>query len=387
MNKLEYYDVYMGCDPEFFFSKKGEVVGAERVLSKDGIIYDQKKARAEGRYTYDGGIYTDRPNSKIVIDGVQAELNPRYNACRANLGNEIGACFRELYEQIRGDKNLNVDFTPVVEISKKELESLSIKSRVFGCAPSMNIHTASKSKISVDPSVYRFRSAGGHIHLGLFEDRNSYDLKKKLEINKILMETFNPNRLVPILDIILGNTCVLIDRNELAKERRKVYGKAGEYRLPPYGLEYRTLSNFWLQSYQLMSFVMGLARMGYLIVFNTLRSETDHYEKYILNLVNEDEITEAINNNDFDLAYSNFKKIEKVLVEIGDSCNYKYPINSFTIKEFHHFIKKGVNYWFKTNPLEHWMKLPEGHETGWEAFCKNVVKKDMDTNGLVEEPI
>jgi hypothetical protein len=197
------------------------------------------------------------------------------------------------------------------------------------------------------------------------------------------MEGFNPKNLVPLLDILLGNTCVLIDRNEFAVERRKVYGRAGEYRTPKHGLEYRTLSNFWLINYQMMSFVFGMARFAYIITVNDLVYPEKKYGKYILSLVDQEDVIEAINNNDFDLAYKNFKKVEDVIVELA-GCQYtgRYPLNATTIKEFHHFVKKGLKYWFKNDPMQHWVKHPDKeiveNRYGWESFATNTVRVDMN---------
>jgi len=376
------FTLYLGCDPEFFFSKKGEVFGAEKVLPKDGLVYDKAKTQAEGRFVRDNSEKREGETSKIVIDGVQAEINPRQATCREYLSYEIASCFRELYHTIKDDKTLDVNFSAVMEVGQKEFDSLSDKSKKFGCAPSENIHTGGKSKISVDPTVYKFRSAGGHIHLGHYKygswsnDGKSFSA---VEFNKILMEGFNPKKLVPLLDILLGNTCVLIDRNEFAVERRKVYGRAGEYRTPKHGLEYRTLSNFWLINYQMMSFVFGMARFAYIISVNDLVYPEKKYGKYILSLVDQEDVIEAINNNDFDLAYKNFKKVEDVIVELaGVNCNGRYPLNATTIKQFHHFVKKGIKYWFKDDPMKHWLAHPNGSTVGWERFACGIVNIDMN---------
>ena len=79
-------------------------------------------------------------------------------------------------------------------------------------------------------------------------------------VQKALHE--DPLLAVKILDIVVGNTCVIMDRAPSQVERRKVYGRAGEYRLPAHGIEYRTLSNFWLRSYQLTHLVFSLARFA-----------------------------------------------------------------------------------------------------------------------------
>lgn len=369
MQKLSYKAITIGCDPEFFFTKNGEVLGAEKLLPKDGLKYvaGSDREHRDGQHTAVGD-----KDSVIVIDGVQAELNPRPNTCRANLGNEISCCFRELYKELSKDNSLGVNFAQSVLVSEDELSSLSDKSRRFGCAPSNNVYNAlrdKESKISVNPEVYRYRAAGGHIHLGsLPTDRADALVRRALK---------SPDKLVPVLDILVGNTCVLIDRNESNIERRKVYGKAGEYRLPKHGLEYRTLSNFWLQSYQLMSMATGLARHAVIITENSLREGTEDYVSELTSLVNLEDIARAINTNDFELAMHNWKRIEPFILAITPEDSEHYPIQQSLLGEFYHFVNKGVNHWFMDNPLEHWIKLPEGHNTGFEEFLKKTVRADM----------
>lgn len=78
----------------------------------------------------------------------------------------------------------------------------------------------------------------GHIHLGAPELKNQQ-----------LVED-----VVKVLDLFLGLPSVLIDSE---RERRKLYGRAGCFRFGKSytGLEYRVLSNFWLQSEELMGWV------------------------------------------------------------------------------------------------------------------------------------
>ena len=75
---LKYQHVIsLGCDPEFFFSKKGKVIGSEKVLPENGLC--------------DSSGY-----GKIVMDGVQAEINPSPSTCRASLGYNIRNCFTNI---------------------------------------------------------------------------------------------------------------------------------------------------------------------------------------------------------------------------------------------------------------------------------------------------
>lgn len=348
MYYLKHKTISFGCDPEFFFTVQGKTIGAEKIIPKKGIKYKAKTTHnTEGGYTAKG------TESKIIIDGVQAELNPRANTCRANLGNEISQCFRELYKKMQKNKSVKADFSQMIEITQEEMDSLDASSKQFGCMPSYNTYGENKIKVK-DASKYLKRSAGGHLHIGFVDT----DTEKLLNTRT--------DEVVKVLDIILGNTCVLIDRDKGNIERRKNYGRAGEYRKPKHGLEYRTLSNFWLKSYQLMSFVTGMARLAVCIVASDLTNE-------ITSKVNEKDIQKAINKNDFKLAYKNYNAIKNTLTEITQKGDY--PITKDTQEAFEYFIKMGVDHWFKEDPMEHWIKLPEGHETGWESFLNKIAKE------------
>jgi len=124
-----------------------------------------------------------------------------------------------------------------------------------------------------------------------------------------------------------------------------------------------------------MSFVTGLARMAVHIVSQS--NKVRDFAGEIKAAVKKDDIVKAIQENDFALAYANFLKIENIIVEIATD-SYSYPISKDVIKEFHWFVRKGINHWFKHDPFEHWITLPEGHGKGWETFLQHTVRKDME---------
>jgi hypothetical protein len=92
---------------------------------------------------------------------------------------------------------------------------------VFGCEPDFNAWTEKENKKPNPPHEY-MRSAGGHIHV---------------ETDK------NPYHVAQMMDLYLGVPSVVMDKGE---DRRKLYGGMGACRPKPYGVEYRTLSNFWI---------------------------------------------------------------------------------------------------------------------------------------------
>ena len=354
MKTLPYSNyVKMGCDPEFFFTKGNRVIGSEKVLPKDGLNCVNPQ---------------NNPWGKIVQDGVQAEIHPLPSQCRESLRYNLSSIVRILSENL--PKGVKIDLlSQVRKVSKKELESLSKDSRVFGCMPTHNYYGENNAVNLVDPSIYRYRSCGGHIHLGVIEDEPANQFMNHDHAQKMATAIRNYEKLVPLLDVLVGNTCVLLDRHILNKERRKVYGRAGEYRLPKHGLEYRTLSNFWLRSYPLMSFAFALARMAVNILAHSTKK--DNYYEAIMSQVKLSEIEQAINTNNFNLAYQNLLKVQPA---IEDFSNPSYPLSKENLPFFHYFVGRGVGYWFKGDPLKHWAGTPN---MGWERFLFEVVKPDI----------
>jgi len=113
------------------------------------------------------------------------------------------------------------------------------------------------------------RSAGGHVHIET---------------------SLNKRHVIQACDLFLGVPSVLMDDGEM---RKQLYGKAGCFRPKPYGVEYRTLSNFWIFKKKYIEWVWR----------NTGRAlkfiETmDPKEMMFLG----NEIRQAINKNDKNLA-------------------------------------------------------------------------------------
>lgn len=309
--------VTFGCDPELFIRSKesGAVVGSEKVIGSSG---------------FHSGYCA------VVVDGVQVELNPTAHRCREVVISSIRDGLRGL--QNISNSHYKLDFSRLVEVGINEYESLSEGCKKFGCKPSFNVNEGYPEVATVDPSQYMLRSAGGHIHLG----------SENEETFKVLRDF---KRLVPVLDVLVGNTSVLLDRDEGNIERRKNYGRAGEYRTPKYGIEYRTLSNFWLTSPTLASLVFGLCRHGVDIVLSDL-------DKELMSLVDYNDVVTAINNNDYDLALSNFNKIKDFICATVDkgtqeATNMRYPLDSNTIEGFERLTQDGIGK-FGTNILANW---------------------------------
>jgi len=121
-----------------------------------------------------------------------------------------------------------IDTASAVSFPEEELNTP--EAQLFGCEPDYNAWT---KKINPKPVTEdeNLRSAGGHIHVGS-------DVAKRDAI-----------AVIRAMDLFLGVPSVAMDKGTL---RRKLYGKAGSFRPKPYGAEYRTLSNFWIFSDELI---------------------------------------------------------------------------------------------------------------------------------------
>lgn len=340
--RIPFYKLTFGADPELFLSKDGEIIGAEKVIPKHGLqLVNEETGEEEG-------------DPIVIIDGVQAELNPTASSCRESFSYSIKACFEALHTSLQ-NTGAKAEFKQTIEVSKNELKSLAAENQVFGCSPSNNAYE--ESKITVEAKEYPYRSAGGHIHFG----ENYIQL---VELYK------TPEDVIKILDIVLGNTCVLLDRDPGNIERRKVYGRAGEFRTPKHGLEYRTLSNFWLKHYVLTSFVLSMGRLAVCIAADPKAKAG------LLELVDMKQIRTAINTNDFDLAYKNFDAIKDFLSKIQLSQNgiwlWTHPMQY--LAQFEVMIKNGIDHYFKQDPMEYWINHEIG--TGAENFLAGINVKD-----------
>lgn len=110
----------------------------------------------------------------------------------------------------------------------------SEEATTIGCSEDFNVYTENVDKIP-DLGVTNTRYSGGHIHIG-WENPN----------------WLQAMQVVKYMDLFLGLPAVILDED---RERKQHYGNAGRCRVKEYGVEYRTLSNFWLKNEDLLNFV------------------------------------------------------------------------------------------------------------------------------------
>ena len=199
----------LGCDPEtFLVDKNGKPISAI------------------------GYIKADKWNPMQIPD-----MPKGFTLQEDNVSLEYGippaASAQEFIGSINAVMQKSLDYLPELSFSKlsciifPEDQMEHPLAHIFGCEPDFDAW-ADKENRKPEPPHPFMRSAGGHIHVETEKDGKS---------------------VVRLMDLFLGVPSVLMDTGE---DRKKLYGKAGAHRIKPYGVEYRTLSNFWIFSDRLI---------------------------------------------------------------------------------------------------------------------------------------
>ncbi len=136
-----------------------------------------------------------------------------------------------------------LDFTAAAIIDKSVMEDRNASEN--GCNDETNAYTLTFNT-EIEPFIKnsRFRTCGGHIHIGV-DDENLLD--------PIIKPLF-----VYMLDLFLGVPSVILDKDMTQVNRRQAFGKAGAYRSKSYGLEYRVLSSWWVTKPEYIALVYNI---------------------------------------------------------------------------------------------------------------------------------
>ena len=161
---------------------------------------------------------------------------------------------------------------PVADFTDEYLRKQPAAALELGCDPDYNAWTSEANR--KPNSSIPMRTASGHVHIG-WTDKE--DINDKNHINRCEIVSKQ-------MDFYLGLPSLVYDADI---RRRSMYGKAGAYRPKPYGVEYRTLSNAWLNSDRLIKWVFRATKRGVEAAMNNNLLE----EKY-------GDIQEIINNSD-----------------------------------------------------------------------------------------
>lgn len=199
--------VLIGADPEVFLAEHGKIVPAV------GRVPGSKE---EPHKTEHGWVQPDN---------ALAEFNIAPAATRDEFLFSIRAAMGDLYQY--GDVVIQASHT----FTRKELLAAGPSVFQFGCDPDFCAwNGGAPNRRPIAKAVGGLRTAGGHIHIGA-----QVAQERHLDVIKGC-------------DVLLGLPSLYFDDDTM---RRTVYGKAGAFRAKSYGVEYRTLSNFWLRTQDL----------------------------------------------------------------------------------------------------------------------------------------
>lgn len=265
---------------------EGDVIPAEMILPRPGLGEERASIKLS-----EVPACVEHRMGKLIKDGFSLELNPGWNSCREYLAYTTWGLLKAA-KRLADAAECTLDPSPVGDVKLSTVMGASKNCQVFGCSPDINVYNMKEDHPIVDAKKHLRRYAGGHIHIGMeTHHRDKYG-----------------EEIVKCWDYIVGNTSILFDNDPLNKVRRAMYGQAGRFRFQPHGLEYRTLSNFWIKSPSLLSLFIGLARGTCDMVYAGEVSSA-----LLGKLVSPDDIRCAIDTVDVDLAMRNFLKIRKYI--------------------------------------------------------------------------
>jgi len=212
----------LGCDPEVFVvDKQGNFVSAY------GLIPGTKAEPLKVR------------NGMVQVDGMALEFGIDPSATKEDFVYRVKDVMNQLREMLPEGHSLSISsiarFSPEIMAEQPE-EALEL-----GCDPDYNAYTIDKNPRPAlpDPNI---RSAGGHVHIGWGAGMQTRDPRHLSACAALAAE----------MDYFMGAASLAWDKDVL---RRSIYGAAGAFRPKPYGMEYRSGSNQWLKSEELMGFV------------------------------------------------------------------------------------------------------------------------------------
>ncbi len=210
-----YKNILIGADPEVFVRNPNH----GGFVSGHGMIKGTKRKP----FKVDKGA--------VQVDGTALEFNIDPAATEDQFVQNVGSVLGQLRTMVTG---YDLCYEPVAEFDPEYFKKgIPASAKQLGCDPDFNAWGLCPN----DPPDGKrtFRTGAGHIHIGWTQGQDIDDPEFFMECAEVSRH----------LDYYIGIQSLLWDPDP---RRRELYGKAGCFRPKPYGVEYRTLSNRWLES-------------------------------------------------------------------------------------------------------------------------------------------
>lgn len=216
-----------GADPEVFVVDRA----TKKFVPAWGLV---------GGTKYEPELVQD---GAVQVDGMALEFNINPAKTENKFVKNIFSVKKQLGDMIGDDLQLSDVSTAVfdVDVWKKTPK----EAKVLGCDPDFNAITMMQN--TMPKPAPRFRTAGGHIHIGWGKNFDVGD-----------PDFFNLcANVVRQLDASVG--CYLY-KHDPDRKRQSLYGAPGAFRVKPYGVEYRSPSNWWIRDEESTAKIFRIAK-------------------------------------------------------------------------------------------------------------------------------
>ena len=220
--------ILIGADPELFVRNPE----SGQFISGHPYLYGTKENPEKCLY------------GALQVDGLALEFNIDPANTAEEFIHNVNRVKQQLQERV---PHLQLVATPFAEFDQGYFMTLPDEVKVLGCTPDYNAYTRAPN--ATPDGNFNYRTASGHIHIGWTEERQPFEDGHYADCCGLSQQ----------LDYYLGIYSLLWDPDN---RRRSMYGKAGAFRPKPYGVEYRVLSNEWLNSDLLGAWVYRNAVLG-----------------------------------------------------------------------------------------------------------------------------
>lgn len=243
----------VGADIEVFLMHKD----TKEIVSAEGMIQGSK----------DFPFVFEEPFYATSLDNVMAEFCIPPATSPSEFYMSIQKALKYINKTI--PKHLKAAAIPAAFLDSKYLQTEN--AMLFGCIPDFNAWTLQENPAASKGGT--LRTCGGHVHIGYEEPQEHVNIA-----------------LVKAMDLFVGVPSILF---EPSNPRKMMYGKAGSFRHKQYGVEYRTISNYYLESKSLTNWVFD----------NTVEAINFVNKGSELSTSDESEIVDCINQSDEGMAF------------------------------------------------------------------------------------